>query len=407
MPLSETKEAQEWLSLFSGGDRLLAKAFLNRLVLVSASDFETKLTQLIETVGDKLNGKVALFPVKPVRKIYIGEPIRIRRERYNSSGKIGYILTNLERTKPRKYVVAPTVESMRAERIPNIFLIDDVLASGDSVYKYWRDKVSKSIKSWISHKKCNIWVITYAAHTAAILVLAKKIGPLSEDRIHYKMEVTSPPGGWNQGFEGLCLKYGRRTNKPKAALGYGSSRSNLIFQHGCPNNAPSILWAQGPSWKPLFPNRGIPASLQPLFGKDVTDAAVDRLFDAGQSRLALMILDQIESQSLSRRLMNLLMILGFLAKGIKAPNLSKVTLLTETEIGQVLRRCRRAGFIDDNGRISNFGLDLLKRYKTNGRPKSMEPLVIAKNCDMYYPSSFFGCQRKFSGFSDENTSESN
>ena len=423
--LIEANETIQWLTQFDGGDKLLAQSFLNNLILISSTEFDMGLSELIENIGNRQGGKVALFPIKPIRNVGFTQNIipaeaaskpnalsdgikpeakepavgKLRRERYNSSHRIGYLLNNLERNYPRKYSVSPTIESMRAERIPNIVLVDDIIGTGDSVYKYWKTKISKSIKSWISYKKCNVWVVAYAAHFDAISYITRKINPITKENISIKIEVLSPPIFWNDALENLCQEYGKRTNKQGAALGYGKCRSHIVFQHGCPNNAPAMLWARGKTWEPLFPNRGIPLSLQHVFDSNNQNLAIDNLFKSGQYRLAIKLLDAYEYGYMSDKLISILLMLGFLLKGVKPENLKDAMIVSSNVISKNIRTCIKAGFLDRDAKLTTFGIDLLRRYKSElFSTESAE--TVANPAKLYYPSQFLGHQRKFSGFPD-------
>lgn len=84
MKITDTVNAEAWVSQFVERDQLVAKYFLNRLLLISASEFESGMAEIILSKSESLDGKIALLPLKRVRKAYDG---KVTRERYDSSGK--------------------------------------------------------------------------------------------------------------------------------------------------------------------------------------------------------------------------------------------------------------------------------------------------------------------------------
>ena len=53
-------------------------------------------------------------------------------------------------------------------------------------------------------------------------------------------------------MEELCRRYAPPGSKP---LGYGEVGALLAFDHGMPNNAPSIFWKDARKWSALVPER--------------------------------------------------------------------------------------------------------------------------------------------------------
>lgn len=412
MELIQTTEAKKWLMQFKGGDSLRAKSLINFIKLVSLSKFESGLISQIEYIGRLSKGKTALFPIKKADSTENNDD-KPKREQHGSEGRIAHILTNQERKFPRKYITTPTVESMRAEKVTDIILVDDIIGSGKRLNTSWKYSISKELKeqrtvtSWLSYKKIKLWVVAYASSYSGVDNILSTIRPLSEERIRTFLELPAKPKWWNDGFEEMCLEYGKLTNKPGASLGYGKMRCILIFQHGCPNNCPSILWANGKHWNGLFPNRAIPNSLFGCFENPTTNVGVETLFTAGQEQLSINMLDNLETRYQTTEYLNVIVILGLINKKVKYKNISNYTSLDKDEIKKEIDKCissgliKKIGFLGQEIKLTDLGNEILHRYRLIKKNSIEKEKVINTGVDTtYVPSQIFGCQRKFSGFPD-------
>jgi len=181
-------------------------------------------------------------------------------------------------------------------------------------------------------------------------------------------------------------------NKSKARLGYGNLLSPVVFQYGCPNNAPGIFWSKGKRgknrWQPLFPERSVATELYPLFNVDMTDETTpEELWMVGHHDLALEVIDDIDNYHGGHQLM---MMLGFLDKGKEINKIRTVLILTEAEFTEKMEELVKYGLISSDNKITQFGKDILKRgkkTKKNRKDNSGE----YKN---FYPASFLGFQRE-------------
>src|SRR5690606_2445093 len=110
----------------------------------------------------------------------------------------------------------------------------------------------------------------------------QKVRPIDKTAIRYEHLVTNSFINENDSLKKLCQKYGDRLSDRGSILGFGEQLSPIIFQYGCPNNAPGILWCKGNAAKktsrPQLHNRSVHCSLFPLFHKKiaVADTAADR-----------------------------------------------------------------------------------------------------------------------------------
>jgi hypothetical protein len=396
MTLVDNAYSEKWIEQFDSVDRPLARALLGSLKLVSHSEFERRIVQLILEIVQKTEGQIALFPVSRLPRR--PSPGKEKRPYYGSAERIGQTLTNIERTYPRRFKVAPTVLGMRSEKTRHVVLVDDMVGSGGRIRDYCYGLLRKSVKSWLSYHKCTLWIVAFAAYRPSIQSLVDRFGYLHLDNVVLYVDLPDKGTPTQRGRIGdLCRRYATNTTRPGLALGYGGLMSPIIFQHGCPNNAPAILWAPGNGWRPLFPNRGIPLELDPCFESGMGDeTALEALWQSAQHRLALAIIDRMNSGRTNANDIKCIVILGLLARGVQHENLSQLTLWSHREISEIIELAESLKLITADHRVTDFGRDVLARFRNQeGLPK----LPIESNEDaiqFYYPRQYKGVQRKSS-----------
>lgn len=185
----------------------------------------------------------------------------------------------------------------------------------------------------------------------------------------------------------LCEKYAAYADRSAVSLGYRGSATHVVFEHGCPNNAPVILWEKNG----LFPNRSIPAEMRPCFDEDGTVRAIEGLWSAGQRKLALSILDALEHVgrlSPDNRLM--LTLLGFRMRGVPEGTMASQLQMPASAIEALLDRAQSLGLYDPVSRsVSQLGQEFTDRFR---RLVNNRPLVkpVGKDPAAYYPSQCGG-----------------
>lgn len=399
-----TARGKAWLAQFELEDQPLAEQLVNRLTLVSHSFFERTMLRLIEHCAAPIDGPIALYAVREVKE---GEDY-LRPATTNSSqetfrhqggvdavgkgaevgseGRIASMIRNISRAQPSRFVAHPSIDEMRARRVKAIFVVDDLLGSGhrlrDFLGAIWK---SETVRAWHSLHLIKFVVVAYAGTDQGKLrVEATRCNP------SVKFAYSCPMFhrmAWAQTARKklikLCEKYGRQTSKPALSLGYGGTMAAMVFEHGCPNNAPSILWAppaRKKNWTALFPARTVMSSEASAFPPEVARRdPISLLLDIGQKRLA-------RSGALSRRGVIgdiFLTILALIAKGLR--NKSALSHAVGREISDCLRilaRCERWGLITANLRITSKGLaELAYARRMHFGPKRPLP----RGNDTYYP----------------------
>ena len=395
MSLEDHPRAVRWLRQFDSPDVPIARLFLRSLKLISHSEFERSLTELLSRFLGESKPPISIFPIrKPTKKREEGREKRIH---FSSADRIGHFVENLERAHPNRIRVSPTINSMRAEKTDLIVLVDDIIGSGTRIFDYWSESVSASVKSWRSYKKCKLIIATYAAHPNGVLRIRNRIRCFrNRDSLIFCQRLPRRVRAWDQSVEDLCKRYGSRTSKPGVALGVGDVMTPIVFQHGCPNNAPVILWSGGRSWEALFPNRSIPSELYGCFGEESGADASEILWRSGQYRLGLKILEAIETGNLESDQIKILSVLGLLLKNVRVDLIPSWLMFNRADFEKIMKKARGSYLIDDAYKVTSFGRDLVERFR---RIRTSQDKLVHTNEEaerFYYPQQYKGVQRKSS-----------
>lgn len=406
MPIKNTKllyteRGKRWLSQFSPEDIECAERLIASLTLVSHTEFERNLLSMLEDfLVDKV-GPVAIYAVREVdygdsffcSSVFFDEGKEkidslTRGSDHGSESRIANTIRNFCKRHPQNFLNHPTVDEMREASCRSILFVDDFIGSGNRVWKYinsfWREA---SIVSWHSLKYLKFNVIAYSGTESGITnVLNHKSKP--EVKIFRDCpSIDQMP--WKpihkRAVRDLSRKYGRYAHKRSNMWGgYRDTMGTMIFEHGCPNNVPAILWGSFESdeaWKPLFPERAVGADESSAFPPEVVrDDPVSLLVDIGQKKLASAI-PQLQ-QSYEGELM--LLLLALLAKGQrKTSTLSYATGLSQANCAILIERCIKFGLITISKRLTKQGLMELNAAKKSGEVKTFS---LEIGTDNYYPS---------------------
>ena len=397
MDIKDLPEVKRWLNQFDIPDQYLAEYMLKKLRYVSLEEVEEwiqkAVNNLLEDIKKGNNNRmesVAIFPVTKNTENVFNRNKELKAAN-DSSGRIGHALKNIERGFTSHIEVSPRVESMRSKKVRHIIYVDDFTGTGERFKKFWRG-VSPSIKSWCSHGWCKIWVISFAAHNEGLRKIVSNVGPVSEDQIRYGYLIKNGLFSQNLNLHHLCRKYGKRLSEKQTVLGYGAQLSPIVFQYGCPNNAPAILWCKGSSsekaFKPLFPNRSVPVELFPLFHSEVdVNTTAEDLWIARNYALALAFLEKPE---LYNDQYELLTILSYLKNGRSPDNVRELMVMSDDSVNSYLESLKTYGLIDSACTITRFGKDILLR----GGKSKFNKRRDKSDYKNFYPRSFLGFQRE-------------
>ena len=392
-----TERGQKWLSQFPGKERVTALRLARSLTLVSHSSFERSTRRLILKTAASVGSTVALFAAReflgntrPIFENALSESSRVSNIDSTPSGndlgseaRVAATIRSMSRANCQ-LLNHPNIGIMRASKCKAIILVDDLVGTGDRIKEYlepfW---ANRSIRSWWSRHNIHFFVICFAAtEEGGDLIRKLKCSPTV---IYNRVcpSVRSLP--WSQQLKSevldLCNSYGSTTSEPHFTLGYKDSAATLVFEHGCPDNVPAVLWAPSTKrnpWEPLFPARTVyPLEASAFPPEIVRRDPLTLLIEAGQQRLAGRIQLPV---SVSR---DTLLVLAYAEKGIRSTGaLSFATGMDEDNCGNLLQSCVSWGFLTTRFRLTRAGLAELEAARRN-HPTSGQVASIGK--DDYYP----------------------
>jgi hypothetical protein len=425
--LSEHPLSQQWLARFrTTEDRRWATQLLDQLKLVSARDFESGIERALIDLQVRLQATIAVYPIAPPMPDEIvgydpfegGVPADEstqsrevgRRRKFGSEDRVGHVLAKLQArfrkgTGPSSIECVPTLMQLKTQGIRHIVLVDDVCGSGKRIIDYWRS-VPRRIKSLLSLKKCELWIVLYAITSTGKAALTKAIPnfPLSDHLITVLPEADLG-GSLTPELRRLCVNYAEIVGLRSSGLGYRGSACPIVFEHGCPNNVPAILWANHNGWKGLFPNRAIPTDMRSCFDSDGTERQLETLWQANQPKLALSLLAALDHEvPLTTEHRMLLTMLGLRLRGVPEGSLARRLLIAASEAKRLRRVAEEMGLYDEAGEVTRMGREFVTRFRERfGR--AQRPAVVGKNPQDYYPDQCEGETREL-GITDRGNGRS-
>ena len=392
-----TIRGKAWLAQFDAADQEAARKLVSSLTLVSHSEFEKVTQQIFESVSAYHTHPIGFFAVRELNsaRSYFDQYTNPQSGEINalvsgtdhgSEARAAAAIRNFCRTAPDSLLNHPSLIQMRSNKCRTVVLVDDFIGSGKRAAEFldalWADR---TFLSWLSLHYLKIIVVAYSATDEGM----KRVG---RHRAKPELVVERPCPNlkdmpWGQLLQRtvieVCERYGRRTSKKHLWAGFGGALAALIFEHGCPNNAPAILWApETPNkpWKPLFPNRVIMAGEKSVFPPEIVRGdPLITLLDLGQAKLA-------SSVRLIRRGETgeqILLLLALIAKGQRRQStLSFATGLNRQTCAEILRRCVRWGFLTPSIRLTDRGRAELSAARAQGK---LYESPIERGSPYYFP----------------------
>jgi hypothetical protein len=275
--LIDLRRSHAWLAQFEPDDRQVASELLGSLHLISASRFQTRIIELLDSVIPQSEHCGAFA----AREVPGGQLFANRKQKpafdahdIGSEGTIRHLLTTVRR-RSRGFLVEPSISSIRRYRVHEILVIDDAVLSGSRIFSFLRAfRAHPTTKSWLSLGRFRFRIVSFVAHDSGVAHARDSLAFCHSKKrrpVPMSFHVATVAGrlAGHEPFARLLAKYGPRARTRVAFdFGFGNTSSDIIFSHKCPNNAPSILWSGTKAWSPLFPGGSVPPDLLPAFGDD-------------------------------------------------------------------------------------------------------------------------------------------
>ena len=366
-------------------------------MLVSHNEFERGLTSLVLDLAQTVAGPVALYGAREIdSSIQFSVDGKLasidatpRGTDIGSEGRLANIIRNIALAQPSKFLNHPNIDLLRANQVDAVFVLDDFIGSGKRASDYltalWQ---SRSLRSWTSYKCIRFDAIAYSGtavgvrcverHPARPVVHIARHSP-TITALHWKIASI-------EAAKKMCRKYAKQASLKGPSLGFRDSASLLVFEHGCPNNAPAIFWAPStklPKWVPLFPTKRVDVSTTSAFPSElVRRDPVHALLEAGQRRLASALASNAHRPLTDQEAVTL----ALFSKGKnRVETIASATGLPAKEARALIEHCIGAGWVSARRRITNKGRSELRGMRVGLTRSTL--LVSELGNDEYYPTA--------------------
>ncbi|NJK31598.1 MAG: hypothetical protein HC927_03805 [Deltaproteobacteria bacterium] len=363
---------QDWLSQFKENEVAAAELLLKQLVIVSATEFEQWLRDVREQVRLNFPLPVAAYAIRSIgddEALFVDSETSPKRASgpIGSEGRIANVIKRWHADRKNVMIYDhPSIATMRNAKVRAIVLLDDILGSGQRAIKYVGQFLAhKTIRSWISGQQIQrIVVVTFASMPKGRALWERFIKKLPQSQrgvLHHCADYHAPSLLDELSSEAQetikNLIENKRAKVPRNnrlyLFGYKKSMGSVIFEHGCPNNVPALLWSDSkPYWSALMPNRIVPEGLLNS-GKSLVDHEPDcESISLGSSL------------TVSQRVPEWRGFLNQLVRGVRSTvKLSHYLKLRQTTVCKKLDILRELHMIGPDLRLTSSGRRLLEEAK--------------------------------------------
>ncbi|WP_392714427.1 hypothetical protein [Rhizobium ruizarguesonis] len=400
--LSGLSSSEKWFTQFKPEDRDVARMLLDEVHLVSSGAFSDGILRLIDEVASERSEpdrKIALYSERPIKRVFGNIPAFFPNSRHGraegpgvppvvvnpldqevgSEGIVAQLITSYCRANPKIALSHPGPTKLRKDRVSHIVIITDLIGSGDRIFSML-DSFGHvaTLRSWQSYGIIKFVIIAYAAADHGFSRL--RFAPLK----HEVRSVVGCPTIYSA-FRGarrdlvykLCHKYPPRPRGDP--FGWRGGGALMAFSHGCPNNAPALLWSSANSWLPIFPGRTALAATEAFRVDDseMLKARTERLLRTKDIR------ERLDAPDGSLWLAAMA-VLAASEDGARGPKQISARLgIAFGEARTHFALCKKAEWLSDKGRVTLLGRLELKRLRRRLRPK---PVFPSDGNPFYYPS---------------------
>ena len=399
--ISTSKYGQKWLDNFDHYDRIVASTLIDNLMLVSASEFASKINAKLMAMAsqadqnnqviafyaereiDKENGTVkAIFPnSENGRALGDGVPpvqVDAVKQDVGSEGIVATFITKLCKANQSRCLPHPGPNLLRKQKVKKIIIVTDFIGSGRRLYDMM-DAFSKvaSINSWRSYKCISFEVVCYSATESGLKwVESHSLKPIVHVHVACPTIDESFEGQKLGAIKQLCKKYPK---KARYSFGFGHTGSLIVFSHGIPNNAPAILYNSAGGWNPLFEGRS-------AIGADIDDISdpADRLVANSEKVLKIRNARKLLKNSESELWLGSVLIMDAIKKGLRTTTrLSGRTQIPLSQVETVLALALEAKWLTPRNTLTALGRRELRWSKWL---KPQDEAIASQNDMFYFPT---------------------
>jgi len=398
--LSATPTGQDWLLNFDADDRPVAKNLLDRLLLVSASEFSSKMTQQLTEMAVRAreeNEVLALYAEREmaaadgdILPFFPGtemgratgqgvQPVVVspKKQDVGSEGIVAALISKFRNANPDVAMSHPGPDDLRAKRVRKIIIVSDFIGSGKRVYEMLEAFARvATIQSWRSYGLIAFEVVCYsAAEYGAKVVAGHRLKPKITMYAACPVVDETFKGAELKAIRQLCEKYPKGSKWP---MGFNATGSLIAFSHGIPNNAPQIFHSSLNGWLPLF--RGRSTLMSDLDqAADTSDYVVQQSTELLGVRNAREILGESTGESWT----HIMLVLHATRSGLRSrENLSARTRLPVARVAEIVELATTAGWLSATCRLTSLG-----RRELRWQAKQNRTLPLAsENDDLYFPT---------------------
>ena len=393
--LRSTETGERFIQQFDFSDAGLAASLIDNLILVTHDEFHAGLCAELNSLLAESDRPLALFAVREASGgPYFDATDRKRRPsavaegaKVGSEGPVANFLRDFVRHHGSdKALDHPHIECMRATKVRRLVVVDDIIGSGRRTRSFvqWLSR-DRTVKSWLSYGYVRFVAVAFAA-TDSGRRLVQGLRMVSTVRSARAVENGRAvwTGREREEYIGLCRRYAPRTSRPFWPLGFGAEMTMLVFQHKCPNTTPAIIWSGSKDWHALIPDR--PEFSFEEWPKNPGEA---EKFQRALKSLGQPTLSELQWMKYvaPKAKLRFLLLAAIAKRRLRTDSLSDVAGVSKADCEQMLRECRRFGWITTENRITDKGLSEL-HHARQLRLAPDETVTLTE--EIYVPQSFRG-----------------
>lgn len=187
----------------------------------------------------------------------VKSPTNLRQD-IGSEGVVATIISKLCKVRGKRFALQPHTNDLAKGRASTLVIVTDFIGSGKRSYdmldSLWR---VATIRSWHSSGYRKLAVVAYSGTQAGI----KKVqGHPCRPDVHIALKCLTVAAAFSAPSRAQVVDLcGRIPERSKSPLGFLNTGALIAFEHSCPNNVPAMFVEsgryQGRAWQPLFPSR--------------------------------------------------------------------------------------------------------------------------------------------------------